>query len=118
MNVYQIVSFGRYRRPLKAVTVSAEGKAEALKKAKENGAFPQGVRGYTISKTANVELPVLTLDFCAREIVAKNSIRIGKSVIAWCYDGTVSIVDWNGNEKWFPKLTIEALQYFIDVQPV
>ena len=117
MNVYQIVSFGRYRRPVKAVTVAAEGKNEALDKAKAKGAFPQGVRGFAITKTANIELPTVTLEFCAKEIVKNGSIRVGKSILAWCYDGTVSVVDWNGHTKWFPRLNIEAVQYFIDIQP-
>lgn len=117
MNVYQFVSFGRYRRPVKAVTVAAEGKKEAFDKAKEKGAFPQGVRGYTVTKTANVELPVLTLEFCAKEIVKSKSMRVGKSILSWCYDGTVSVVDWNGHTVWFPRLSVEAVQHFIDIQP-
>jgi len=121
MKVYQIVSFGKYRRPVKAVTVATEeneGKKEALDKAKAKGAFTQGVNGFTVTKISNVDFPELTLEFCAREIVKNGGMRVGKSLLSWCYDGTVSVTDWNGQTKWFPQLSIEAVRHFIDIQPV
>ena len=117
MDVYKIVTIGKNRRAVDTITLKATDENDALTKAKAKGVFTKGVRGFKITKTANVEEPELTLEFCAREIVKYNSIRVGQSILAWCYDGTVSVVDWNGHTKWFPQLSIEAIQYFIDVQP-
>ena len=116
MSFYKVVTFGKYRRPVATVSVKAGSKPEALTKAKEKGAFPKGVRGYSVTKIATEEKEV-TLDFCVKEIVKNGYIRIGASILTHCYDGTVSVSDWNGHTVWFPKLDIKAVEYFISVQP-
>ena len=117
--VYSITAYDSHRRPLAAVSVKAEGKFDALTKAKEQGAFPIGTRRYVIQKAPVVvpDMPALTLEFCAMEILRQGYIRVGLSSLTHCFDNSVSVTDWHGNTVWFDRLTIEAVQHFIDIQP-
>ena len=117
MYVYSFVFYGKKKLPLAAVSVKAMNKPEALAKAKEQNAFPVGMRGFVMKRTPFEEQNELTLEFCARQIVKDGFIRIGKSNLSHCFDGTVSVTDWNGHTTWFDALTIDAVQYFIDCQP-
>lgn len=119
MKVYAIVSYGKHKRVISSAAVIAEDKIEAIEKAKSRNVFSADTIGFNMEKTIIEDQykSGLSLEFCAKEIVKNGYIRIGKSILTHCYDGTVSVTDWFGKTTWFPELNIKAVQKFIDIQP-